>query len=90
VETQPPSRPEPRHRWLREHKALLAVSPHVGTPYTEAGFENVRRRQIKKTPYLVYFVPNDETRTVYIVSVWSGMVDDNPQFPRDLKPHSGS
>lgn len=63
---------------LRRVYELIAAQPYIGVSVDEPGIEGLRRYPIKKTPYLVYYVPDVASGLIYVEAVWSGMRGEGP------------
>lgn len=55
---------------LSEVSQRLALLPGAGAPYPAAG-EDVRRILLPRTQHYVYYIVDDQARTVTVVTVWS-------------------
>ena len=63
---------------IRRAWQVLAESPNVGTPYPSADIPGLRRLRLRRTPYLVYYVPRPDHGDVVVIAVWSGMRGEGP------------
>ncbi len=52
---------------------VLIETPMIGVPYERKGIPGLRRYQIRKTPYHIYYVPDPEESKLSVLAVWSGM-----------------
>jgi plasmid stabilization system protein ParE len=58
--------------------AVLSDSPTIGGLYRRLKENDVRRMRLKKTPYHLYYLVNDEEREVLVLAIWSAMRNEGP------------
>jgi len=63
---------------LREAFDVIADAPNAAPVYTEIAGEIVRRLEIRKTPYAVYYYVDEGRAEAVVISVWSGMRGHGP------------
>jgi plasmid stabilization system protein ParE len=56
---------------LREAFKRIRFAPHGGTIYTELEGWTIRRVQIKRTPYMLYYYVDEMKREAVIITAWS-------------------
>ena len=65
---------------LRRVFDLISAMPEIGLKVEEQGIEGLRSHPLKKTPYLVYYIPRIEAGRIEILAVWSAVRGEGPDL----------
>ena len=57
---------------------MLKASPNLGTPYHHPVVPGVRVVRLRKTPYRLYYVHDQDEDQLVVLAVWSGMRGHGP------------
>ncbi len=65
---------------MRGAVATLAEMPRCGQLYQKMGEHEVRQYRVRGTPYSVYYIVDDDSGQLVVVSAWSRMRGKGPSL----------